>query len=90
MLLVFNYALAQKSKASQVFVDIGHGQKFWNDPNNMVSEAGNDLNRVKYLTGELEKTATAFDAQINYLRDEIGSDMLTNCDLLLIHVTNAI
>ena len=90
MLLVFNYAVAQKSKASQVFVDIGHGQKFWNDPNNMVSEAGNDLNRVKYLTGELEKTATAFDAQINYLRDEIGSDMLTKCDLLMIHVPTAI
>jgi hypothetical protein len=76
----------QTSSKKKIYMDIAHGQKFWNDPADMVSGAGNDPDRVKYMTDQLSKTASSVGAELFYLKDEIKPENLSNCDLLFIHI----
>ena len=79
------YAQANAGKY-RIYLDIAHGQRFWNDPNGMVENAGNDLERLKYLTGEMKTTAAALDASIGYIKSKITTEALSDCDLLFIHI----
>ena len=47
------------------------------------------IERVKYMTGELTKTATAVNASLSYLKKEITPKDLEGCDLLFIHIPSA-
>lgn len=76
-------APAQKKK---VLVDVAHGQRFYSDPADGISTELVPTNRLKYMTGELTKNATAHKAEISYLKKPITTDALSESDLLFIHV----
>ena len=44
------------------------------------------IERVKYMTAELTKTATAVNASLSYLKNEITPRDLEGCDLVFIHI----
>lgn len=73
-----------------IIVDVAHGQRFYDDP---ATAKGNDIapvERVKYMTGELEKNAAALNAEVSYQKTAITSNDLAKCDLLFIHVPTSI
>ena len=76
-------------KKYRVYLDVLHGQKFWNNPDNMVENAGNHLERVRYMTSQLESTVSAAEASIGYFESGITSKSLKDCDLLFIHIPSA-
>ncbi|MEM9672187.1 MAG: hypothetical protein AAF992_06305 [Bacteroidota bacterium] len=82
------WAQADANKLS-IYVDIAHGQRFWNNPANMVKGAEEDAARAQYLTNQLSETASSLDASTDYLKSEISADVLANCDLLFIHSPSA-
>ena len=43
------------SAKSRICVDVAHQQRFWNDPAGMAGMDANVIERVKYMTGELDK-----------------------------------
>jgi len=47
------------------------------------------VERVKYMTGELSKTARSADASLSYLKKEATPKDLQGCDLLFIHIPAA-
>ena len=72
----------------RICVDVAHQQRFWRDP----ADPGMDpklIDRVKYMAGELAKTATAVDASLSYLRKEVQPKDLEGCGLLFIHIPSA-
>lgn len=75
--------LAQKK---QILVDVGHGQKFYSDPADKISTDLVPSERLAYMTGELTKNAAAHKAEVHYLKTTITSDVLSEADLLFIHV----
>ena len=77
---------APSSKSHTILIDVNHNQKFWNNPETMK---GGDINRVKYMTGELVKSVETLDAAIGYLNEEIKPDNLKGCDVLFIHVPSS-
>jgi hypothetical protein len=74
---------AQKKK---ILVDVAHGQKFYSDPADSISSELVPTGRLKYMTSELTKNATAHNAVIGYLKTPITKDALSQCDLLFIQV----
>ena len=74
---------------SRICVDVAHQQKFWNDPADMAGKDVKVIERVKYMTGEFVKTATAVNASLSYLKKEITPKDLEGCDLLFIHIPSA-
>jgi hypothetical protein len=70
-------------------MDVAHQQKFWNDPAAMAGMDPKLIERVKYMTGELVKTATSVGASLSYLKKEIGPKDLEGCDLLFNHIPSA-
>ena len=74
---------------SRICMDVAHQQKFWDDPADMAGKDVKVIERVKYMTGELVKTASAVDASLSYLKKEIGPRDLAGCDLLFIHIPSA-
>ena len=74
---------------SRICMDVAHQQKFWNDPADMPGKDPKQIERVKYMTGELTKTATAVNASLSYLKKEITPKDLEGCDLLFIHIPSA-
>jgi len=82
-------AVAQPSPKYKVLMDVGHGQKFYNNPADMHPGAGQDLERIKYMTGELKKNTDALGADIAYLNGEIKAVDLAKADLLFIHIPSA-
>jgi hypothetical protein len=52
----------------RVCMDVGHQQRFWRDPADIAGMDVKLIERVKYMTGELSKTATAADASLSYLK----------------------
>ncbi len=82
-----SFLLAQTNTGKyHIYLDIAHGQRFWNDPQDMVAGAGQDLERVKYLTGQIETTAAAVGASVGYFKSKIKPVDLSDCDLLFIHI----
>ena len=87
MLPLANSLSAQSAPAKRhIVVDVAHGQRFYDDP---ATAKGNDMSpveRVKYMTGEIEKNATSLNADVRYQKSSIRAKDLSNCDLLFIHV----
>ena len=74
----------------RICMDVAHQQKFWHDPADMAGMDMKMIERVKYMTAELTKTATAVNASLSYLKKEITPRDLEGCDLLFIHIPSAI
>lgn len=77
---------AQNSEKHHVYMDIFHGQTFWNDPEDMKGADENRVKRVEYMTEELNKTLASVNADLKYLKKEIKPDQLADCDILMIHI----
>jgi hypothetical protein len=77
---------SQNTSKKKIYMDIAHGQKFWNDPTDMKGQDQNWINRVKYMTDQILKTASSVNSELFYLKDEIEPDNLSDCDLLFIHI----
>ncbi|MGE5845755.1 MAG: hypothetical protein ACM34O_03445 [Ignavibacteria bacterium] len=75
---------ALSSSPKKIYMDIAHGQKFWDDPATMA-QSGN-VERVKYMTAQMLTTASSLNAELKYLKSEITSENLFDCDLLFIHI----
>lgn len=83
------FAAQTPSPRKRILIDIAHKQKFWNDPSMMAGMNKNQVERVKYMTGQIMKNASSLDADIEYLKEEIKPENLKNCDLLFIHIPSA-
>jgi hypothetical protein len=70
----------------RICIDVAHQQRFWAD---LADVDEKRLARVKYMTGEILKTATAVNASLSYLKKEIGPADLQGCDLVFIHIPSA-
>jgi hypothetical protein len=70
----------------RICMDVAHQQRFWGDPADMDEKR---VDRVKYMTGEMLKTAAAVDASLSYLKKEVTPKDLEGCDLLFIHIPSA-
>ena len=81
-------AQAPSSKKS-ILIDIGHGQKFWNDPARMEGKNADMIERIKYMTGEIKKSAASVDRDIAYVAGEIKASDLAKSDLLFIHIPSS-
>ena len=77
----------QSSYKKRIYMDLAHGQKFWNDPTTM-DQTGN-VERVKYMTDQFLKTASSVNAKLLYLKDEIKPENLSDCDMLFIHIPSS-
>ena len=86
LLLSTNTIISQTSSKKKIYMDIAHGQKFWNDPADMKGQDENWIKRVKYMTDQMLKTASSVNADLFYLKDEIKPEDLSDCDLLFIHI----
>lgn len=73
----------------RICMDVAHQQKFWNDPTDMPGMDAKMIERVKYMTGEFVKTASAVNASLSYLKKEVTPKDLEGCDLLFIHIPSA-
>jgi hypothetical protein len=74
---------------SRICMDVAHQPRFWGDPADMPGKEANAIERVKYMTAELTKTAAAVNASLSYLKKEITPKDLEGCDLLFIHIPSA-
>jgi hypothetical protein len=89
-LIVNALGIAQNSNNKyQIYIDIAHKQRFWNDPADMNGMDKNSVNRVKYMTDEITKNAKSNNAGLAYLKQEIKPEDLSHCDLLFIHIPSA-
>jgi hypothetical protein len=73
----------------RICMDVAHQQRFWHDPADMPGMDVKMIERVKYMTGEFVKTATAVNASLSYLEKEVTPKDLEECDLLFIHIPSA-
>ena len=83
------YAQTPTPGKSRICMDVAHQQKFWDDPAGMAGKDARAIERVKYMTGELVKTATAVDASLSYLKTAVGPNNLDGCDVVFIHIPSA-
>lgn len=74
------------SQKKKILVDVAHGQKFYSDPADKISTELVPTDRLRYMTGELNKNAAAHNAEIAYLKTPITTEALSKGDLLFIHV----
>jgi hypothetical protein len=89
-LIVYVNVFGQAATTRHIYMDIAHKQNFWNDPSSdMKGLSQAEKERVRYMTGELQKTATSLHADISYLKTEIKAAHLTKCDLLFIPAPSA-
>jgi hypothetical protein len=70
----------------RICIDVAHQQRFWADPADVDEKR---VARVKYMTGEMLKSAAAVGASLSYLKKDIAPDGLKGCDLLFIHIPSA-
>ncbi len=77
---------AQSKPKKKVLIDVNHGQKFYHDPANMPGADQQFVNRVKYMTGEVQKNASQFDREMGFLKTAITAESLADCDILFIHM----
>ena len=86
LLLVITFVSSnKKERKHRIAVDLAHKEIFWHDPNDMPGMDTAFVKRMKYMTGELKKTADAVNADFVYLKKEIKPEDLKECDLLFIH-----
>ena len=80
---------SQTSPKKKIYMDIAHGERFWNDPGDMKGQNENFINRVKYMTDQFVKTASSVNGELLYLKNEIKPESLSRCDLLFIHIPSS-
>jgi len=80
------HAQAPTAATGRICMDVAHQPRFWRDPSDMPGMEPRVIERVKYMTGEFEKTATAVGAHLSYLKKEVQPKDLEGCDLLFIHI----
>jgi hypothetical protein len=81
---------SQSSAAKrQIIVDVAHGQRFYNDPATNTANGIASAERIKYMTGEITKNATALNASVRYQTSPFSAGDLAGCDLLFIHIPSA-
>jgi hypothetical protein len=73
----------------RICMDVAHQPRFWGDPADMPGKDPKQIERVKYMTGELLKTATAVDASLSYVKQEVSPKSLEGCDALFVHIPSA-
>jgi hypothetical protein len=73
----------------RICMDVAHQQKFWHDPADMDGMDAQMIERVKYMTAELTRSASAVNADLSYLKKEITPTALEGCDLVFIHIPSA-
>jgi hypothetical protein len=83
---MFGSVFSQTASVKKIYMDLAHGQKFWNDPSDMKGQDNNLVNRVKYMTDQFLKTASSVNAELHYLKNKIKTEDLSDCDLLFIHI----
>ena len=81
-----NIIFSQTFPKKKIYMDIAHGEKFWNDPSDMNGQDENWVNRVKYMTDQFLKTASSVNAELHYLKNKMKPEDLSDCDLLFIHI----
>ncbi len=85
-----NISQAQTSSAKRhIIVDVGHGQRFYSAPG---TSTGNDVapvERVNYITGEVEKNAGSLNAKVSYLKTAITAESLAKSDVLFMHIPSS-
>ena len=86
LFVLINTTFSQSSSQKKIYIDLAHGQKFWNDPSDMKGQDENWVKRVEYMTDQLLKTASSVNAELFYLKVEIKPKDLFDCDLLFIHI----
>src|SRR5688572_9036071 len=90
LLLGANISVAQSTVSKRkVLIDISHGQKFWNDPSTMPQSDASLVQRIKYMTDQINQTAASVNAEIGYLPGKITPENLAKGDLLFIHMPSA-
>lgn len=70
----------------RICVEVAHQPRFWGDPADMAGKDAGQIERVKYMTGELLKTAAAVDASLSYVKKEVNPKSLEGCDVLFVHI----
>jgi hypothetical protein len=85
ILLVCHWA-SSDAQSKTILVDVGHGQKFYSDPADNISTQLVPTDRLKYMTGELSKNATASNATIAFQKSAITQEALAKAKVLFIHV----
>lgn len=73
----------------QIKMDLAHKPVFWNDPKDMVGKPVDQVERINYMTDQLLQNTGSLNAEVSYLKQEIGREALENCDLLFIHIPSA-
>jgi hypothetical protein len=88
---IFSSPLLAQSQAGKkkILLDVAHGQKFYNDPNDMAGKDPAFVERIKYMTGELSKNAASNNAEVSFQKSPINAAALSNIDLLFIHMPSA-
>jgi hypothetical protein len=89
LILLVCYWADARAQSKTILVDVGHGQKFYSDPADNISTQLVPTERLKYMTGELAKNATASNATIVFQKSAITPDVLAKADVLFIHVPGA-
>ena len=90
ILALSTFTFAQTTKAPQrICIEVSHQPKFWNDPETMEKKYPEFVDRVRYMTGEFEKSAKSVNAMVSYLKSEITPMSLTTCDLVFIHTPSS-
>jgi hypothetical protein len=84
--LLVAYWVDADGQKKTILVDVGHGQIFYSDPAEGKSNDLVNTERLKYMTGELSKSAEASNAKIAYQKSAITPDALAKADVLFIHV----
>jgi hypothetical protein len=80
------HAQTATAAKNRICIDVAHQQKFWGDPADVDEKR---VARVKFMTGEMLKTAAAVDASISHLKKEVNPKDLEGCDLLFVHIPSA-
>jgi hypothetical protein len=85
VLVVLTSCTDASSGKKSILVDVAHGQKFYSDPADRISTELVPTDRLRYITGELSKNASAHNAEISYLKTPITTEALSKSTLLFIH-----
>jgi hypothetical protein len=84
--ITIDMSAQSKTSKKKVLIDVNHGQKFYNDPSDMSGADPQVVDRVKYMTGEIQKNASQFDREMGFLKTAITTESLANCDILFVHM----
>lgn len=83
------YSQSMDAAEYKISIDVGHGQIFWGDPSNTQGLPADRAERVRYLASQLQDNASAVNAELIFLHEEIKAADLRDSDLLFIHVPSS-